>query len=128
MSKISIDGLADEVNRLLTEYQSGVEKGVIRAAKKAANDCRKTLLDVSPVSGADHTHYADGWAVKVVNQTDHSIDIAVHNKTKPGVAHLVEHGHGGPYAAPAHPHIKPVEEMTILEFEELTRKYIKEVD
>nr|DAF27107.1 MAG TPA: hypothetical protein [Caudoviricetes sp.] len=32
--------------------------------------------------------------------------VRVHNAKSPGLTHLLEHGHGGPHPAPAHPHIE----------------------
>ena len=92
-----------------------------RAAKLTANDAKRRLSSSSPV-GSGRRHYAKGWTAKETDNDSMTIGYTVYNKQKPGLAHLLEHGHGGPHAAGAIVHIKPVEEQAKEKFEtELTK-------
>ena len=50
--------------------------------------------------------YAKGWTNKMHHAADGSPFSVVHNVKKPGLTHNLEHGHGGPHPAKAHPHIE----------------------
>ena len=50
--------------------------------------------------------YAKGWKSTMHHAADGSPFAVVHNVKKPGLTHLLEHGHGGPHPAKARPHIE----------------------
>lgn len=108
--------LLDEVDK---EVQTSVRKNIGSVSKESAQKLRNT----SPSKSGD---YARGWSVK--KQGD--MDAVVYNRTMPGLAHLLENGHvvknkKGTYGrAPAHKHIKPIEEWAI---DELPRRIIKDI-
>ncbi|KAK9680662.1 hypothetical protein QE152_g38943 [Popillia japonica] len=96
------------------------------AAEKVSKKGAKTLKATSP-TGDGRRHYKDGWSVTSQGSFTKP-SFVVHNKKKPGLTHLLENGHalrqGG--RARAIPHIKPVEEQCIKEYEEeLTRRIEK---
>lgn len=97
--------LLDEVDK---EVQQSAKKGIDAVSKESVQKLRNT----SPVKTGS---YAKGWGTK--KQGD--MDVVVYNRTDYQLTHLLENGHvirnsKGTYGrAPAHKHIKPVEEWAI---------------
>lgn len=126
MSKISIDSLDEEVIKALNEYKDIAEGDFEEVAKSVAKEGAKKLKATSPRgSGKGRKgHYANGWGVTYERKGNGKFRFTVHNKKKPGLAHLLEHGHqlrqGG--RAKAIVHIKPVEEWCNEEFEKRTEE------
>lgn len=126
MSKISIDALTEEVIKALNEYKDVVEEDFEEVAKSVAKEGAKKLKATSPRgSGKGRKgHYANGWGVTYERKGNGKFRFTVHNKKKPGLAHLLEKGHqlrqGG--RAKAIVHIKPVEEWCNEEFEKRTEE------
>ena len=126
MSKISIDSLAGEVIKALNEYKDVAKEDFEEVAKSVAKEGAKKLKAASPRgSGKGRKgHYANGWGVTYERKGNGKFRFTVHNKKKPGLAHLLEHGHqlrqGG--RAKAIVHIKPVEEWCNEEFEKRTEE------
>ena len=109
-------GVEHEESITITPDQlSTVIDGAIRAhmamAKEATEeDVQDTadyvvayLKDASPkLTGK----YAKGWKSTMHHAADGSPFAVVHNAKKPGLTHLLEHGHGGAHPAKAKPHIE----------------------
>lgn len=113
-----MDSLTAQINNVLAQYTSDVNKTVDEVMQNNAKEAKKALTYNSP---ARTGKYAKSWAVKKEKGR-----YIVYNK-KPGLTHLLENGHdiirdGRKIGhAPAQPHIKPVEEM-------ITDKIVKEIE
>ena len=109
--------LLDEVDK---EVQQSARKGIDGVSKESVQKLRNT----SPVKTGS---YAKGWSTK--KQGD--MDVIVYNRTDYQLTHLLENGHvirnkKGTYGrAPAHKHIKPVEEWAI---DELPRRILEGIE
>lgn len=119
MVKVNVEGLADEITRSLKEYTTEVEEGMEKAKQKVAKKGAKTLRESSP---RDTGRYAKGWTA-----TKRGTNYTIHNKDRYQLAHLLEHGHAkvGGGRVPGIPHIRPVEEQVIKEYEDETEKVIR---
>ena len=113
-----MDSLTAQINNVLAQYTSDVNKTVDEVMQNNAKEAQKALMWNSPARSG---RYAKSWAVKKEKGR-----YIVYNK-KPGLTHLLENGHdiirdGRKIGhAPAQPHIKPVEEM-------ITDKIVKELE
>lgn len=113
-----MDSLTVEINKVLAQYTSDVNKTVDDVMKSNAQAAKKALTQTSPVRSGK---YARSWAVKKLKG-----QYVVYNK-KPGLTHLLENGHdivrdGRKVGhVPAQVHIKPVEE-------EISDKIMKELE
>lgn len=113
-----MDSLTVEINKVLAQYTSDVNKTVDEVMKSNAQEAKKALTWNSPARSGK---YAKSWAVKKLKG-----QYIVYNK-KPGLTHLLENGHdiiknGRKVGhAPAQVHIKPVEE-------EISEKIMKELE
>ena len=109
--------LLDEIDK---ETRDSARKNVDRVAKEAVQKLRNT----SPVKTGS---YASGWGTKKQGE----MDVVVYNRTDASLTHLLENGHviknkKGTYGrAPAHKHIKPVEEWAI---DELPRRILEDIE
>lgn len=119
MAKVKIDRLADEITRILQEYTTEVEQGLEKAKQKVAKDGAKKLRETSPKKTG---RYAKGWTA-----TKQGTSYVIHNKDRYQLAHLLEFGHAkvGGGRVSGKPHIKPVEEEVINQFEKAVEKVIK---
>lgn len=120
MSGIKIDALGAEIAKLMEEYASEVAADTKAEAKAVAKEAVKELKQISPEGpGSRKGHYKDGWASKVERENAVSIDIKVYNKKKPGLTHLLEKGHAkrGGGRVEGIPHIGPVEQKTVEDYE-----------
>lgn len=123
-----VDDLSREIVRSLEEYARDVNSDVKKVAKEVAKAAAEELKSTSPVGkGTKKGHYKNGWRSKVISETANAINITVHNAKKPGLAHLLEFGHakkkGGRVAAI--PHIAPVEQKAVEDFENKIRQGIE---
>ena len=105
----SIDNMAAEIMKGLTEYADLANESMKKAVKKTATEVRKEISSNAPENtGA----YEKSWTAKKVSENSHSLQMTVYSKNRYQLAHLLEHGHakrGGGRVA-GKPHIAPAEE------------------
>ena len=112
--------MAEILDAVDKEVQQSARKNIDGVAKEAAQKLRNT----SPVKTGS---YAKGWGTKKQGEAD----VVVYNRTDASLTHLLENGHvirnkKGTYGrAPAHKHIKPVEEWAI---DELPRRILEDIE
>ena len=121
MAAIKIDALGAEIAKMMEEYATEVAGDVKEEAKAVAKEAVKELKTTSPEDpGSKKGHYKDGWTSKVESENSVSIGIRVYNKKKPGLTHLLEKGHAkrGGGRVEGIPHIAPVEQQAIKDYEQ----------
>ena len=114
----SIDNLADEIMKGLTEYADLTDESMKKAVRKTAASVKKEISAKAPKkTGA----YAKSWTAKKTKENSHSLEMTVHSKNKYQLAHLLEKGHakrgGGRVAGKLH--IAPAEENGVQMLENL---------
>ena len=105
----SIDNLADEIMKGLTEYVDLAEADMKKAVKKTATAVKKDIAANAPKRTGK---YAASWTTKKTKESSHTLEMTVHSKDRYQLAHLLEKGHakrGGGRVA-GRPHIAPAEE------------------
>ena len=111
------DGFADELHAIVSGYIGEVDRAVEDDVRAAA---QVTVDQLRGVSDPGHTgKYAGGWTMEPDAEDMGANAYRIFNKRKPGLTHLLEHGHGGPAPAGAHPHIADAAEAG---FAELKRR------
>lgn len=121
MAKLTpIERLHDDIMKILDEYTDDVDRKSEECVKKVAQKGALALRHNSPRKSGK---YADGWTYKV-QKTRLETNAVIYNAARPGLAHLLEHGHatrngdGRRYDdTPAHVHIAPIEEQIAEDFE-----------
>ena len=96
--------IESDFNKIARELQDDVKQALEKASKDVAKEGINRLKSSSPKRTGE---YAKGWG-----QSRRKSSIVIHNKTKPGLTHLLEKGHakrGGGRVGPQK-HIEPVEE------------------
>ena len=120
----SIDDMADEIMKGLTEYADLADTAMKKAVRKTATSVKKEISANAPKRTGK---YAKSWTTKKVKENSHSLEITVHSKDRYQIAHLLEKGHakrnGGRVAGK--PHIAPAEENGADLLESLIEKEIK---
>lgn len=105
---VNSSNLAEAIAAELEGYRQEVTDGLKESIRKTSQNTRKRLANTSPKASGD---YAKGWKVKVAHEDREDIRIVIHNKNKPQLTHLLEHGHakvsGG--RVEGQPHIAPAE-------------------
>lgn len=123
---VSVERMADEIAKMLTEYEAAIVKNVDASGKAVADKGAKQLRQTGPKrTGA----YAKSWGVtREEGGFGESAKYIIHNKKHYRVAHLLEHGHvmANGKRTKAIPHIKPVEEQVIREYEKKVREAIED--
>ena len=120
----SIDDMADEIMRGLTEYADLADSAMKAAVKKTATSVKKEISANAPKRTG---RYAKSWTTKKTKENSHSLEMTVHSKNRYQIAHLLEHGHakrGGGRVA-AIPHIAPAEANGEALLTELIEKALK---
>ena len=105
----SIDDLASEVMKGLTEYADLADAEMKKAVRKTATTVKNEISANAPVKSG---RYKKSWVTKKTKENSHSLEMTVHSKNRYQIAHLLEHGHakrGGGRVA-AIPHIAPAEQ------------------
>lgn len=118
----NIGQLAAEINRQLALFANQKSEKVQEIAEKMARDGAAELKVKSPRDTGD---YAESWTYKQVKLTrGRGVKFVVHNKDHYRLTHLLEKSHalrnGG--RTTAQPHIKPVEQQMIQDFEDELRR------
>ena len=120
----SIDNMAAEIMKGLTEYADLANESMKKAVKKTATEVKKEISANAP---KDTGAYAKSWAVKKTKENSHSLEMTVHSKNRYQLAHLLEKGHakrgGGRVAGKAHR--SPAEENGVQLFEKLIEEALK---
>ena len=112
----SIDDLASEVMKGLTEYAELADTAMKKAVKKTATAVKKEISANAPEKSG---RYAKSWTTRKTKENSHTLEMTVHSKDRYQIAHLLEHGHakrGGGRVA-AIPHIAPAEQRGAEELE-----------
>ena len=116
----SIDEMADEIMKGLTEYAELADSAMKKAVRKTAKTVKEEISANAPKRTG---RYAKSWATKKTKENSHSLEMTVHSKDRYQIAHLLEHGHAkrGGGRVSGKPHIAPAEQHG----EELLESLIK---
>ena len=123
--KISVDQLASEIHKILDEYGEDVGIGVTRQAVEVAAKGAEAIN--SSASGKfGGKKYRRSWYTKTQQLSRVHADVVICSRQY-RVAHLLEKSHpvgnrGGSFSG--RPHIKPVEEIIIKEYENECKRII----
>jgi hypothetical protein len=123
MANVRIDNLAAEIALAMRDYTDGVSEAI---EKELDATSKKILAEVKAGSPTQTGKYRAGWKRKKEGGTG-VITYIIHNKNKPGLAHLLEKGHakrGGGRVA-GKPHIGPAADYNIAAMEERIKKVIR---
>ena len=119
----SIDDMADEIMKGLTEYAELSDSAMKKAVRKTAKTVKEEISANAPKRTG---RYAKSWTTKKTKENSHTLEMTVHSKDRYQIAHLLEHGHakrnGGRVAA--RPHIEPAEQHGEELLESLIKKEI----
>ena len=118
-TKVGMDGLQKAVKQALEETRGLTEEDLKRAVDKTS---RETVNQIKGTAPVETGMYAKGWTSKSTSRSGRgAYGKTVYQRSKPGLAHLLEHGHGGPRPAGAHQHI-PTDDETEALFEKNLEK------
>lgn len=121
---ITIDQFASSIHDILEKYGDEINENMEEAVKAVSRKGAQAVKSAAS-STFNGNKYASGWTSKTETGRM-SAQGTIYNRTVPGLPHLLENGHamrGGGRVA-GRPHIKPVEEKIIQEFEQEVRKNI----
>lgn len=116
MANVTVDNLAAEIMKGLTEYKDLATSDMKTAVRKAGKSVKKDIQANAPKkTGA----YSKSWTVKTTKETSESLELTVHSPKKYQLAHLLEKGHAkrGGGRTKAIPHIAPAEEKAVKDLE-----------
>lgn len=116
MANVTVDNLAEEIMKGLTEYKNLATADMKTAVRKAGRSVKKDIQANAPKkTGA----YSKSWTVKTTKETSESLELTVHSPKKYQLAHLLEKGHAkrGGGRTRAIPHIAPAEEKAAKDLE-----------
>ena len=116
MANVTVDNLAAEIMKGLTEYKDLATAYMKTAVRKAGKSVKKDIQANAPKkTGA----YSKSWTVKTTKETSESLELTVHSPKKYQLAHLLEKGHAkrGGGRTKAIPHIAPAEEKAVKDLE-----------
>lgn len=117
----SIDNLADEIMKGLTEYADLTDESMKKAVRKTATSVKKEISANAPKKTGT---YAKSWTAKKTKENIHSLEMTVHSKNRYQLAHLLEKGHAkrGGGRVSGKPHIAPAEENGVQMLEKMIQE------
>ena len=122
MAKVTVDNLQSAVDDILKEYGDEVQKNMDEIVKRVGKAGVQALKNESKSKFGGSGNYAKGWTSQV-EKLRYGTLVTIYNR-KAGLPHLLEYGHamrnGG--RVDGRPHIEPVEQNLIKEFEEGIKK------
>ena len=114
----TVDAMADEIMKGLTEYADLADTAMKKAVRKTTKSVKDEISANAPKrTGA----YSKSWTAKKTKENSHSLEMTVHSKNRYQLAHLLEKGHAkrGGGRVSGKPHIAPAEEKGVQLFEKL---------
>lgn len=116
--KTTTDQLTAAVSKILDEYGEDVKSNLKEIVAKLSKEGAKAVRSASKSTYGGTGKYASGWRSRLDTGRLSSQGI-IYNARVPGLPHLLEYGHAkrGGGRVSGRPHIKPVEEKLISEFE-----------
>ena len=119
----SIDVMADEIMKGLTEYADLADTAMKKAVRKSATQVKNEISANAPKRTRA---YAKSWTAKKTKENSHSLEMTVHSKNRYQLAHLLEKGHAkrGGGRVSGKPHIAPAEEKGVQLFEKLIEEVL----
>lgn len=119
--KVTLDTLASEVKKILSEYGNDVYSNLDLITKKVGQKGVQALKNESlskfPSSGKHQKRYGQYWTATTEKGRLYT-RVIIHSN-QPGLPHLLENGHakvnGG--RVPGKAHISPIEQKLIVEYE-----------
>lgn len=87
------DKLSATFNSLFQQMGVQVDDAFQAAFDSVGKEAVQKLKSTSPKANGSKKHYASGWTYKKANVRKGQFKAQIYNKTKPGLAHLLEHGH-----------------------------------
>ena len=114
----TVDAMADEIMKGLTEYADLADTSMKKAVRTTAKPVKDEISANAPKrTGA----YSKSWTAKKTKENSHSLEMTVHSKNRYQLAHLLEKGHAkrGGGRVSGKPHIAPAEEKGVQLFEKL---------
>lgn len=128
--KVTVDQLANAIQDRLELYAEWTAEELEPIANDIANKASDKLKQTSPKSTGKKRsgRYAKGWRVKKqYSKRAQAWSYVVYNKTDYQLTHLLEKGHamrqGG--RAKAIPHIRPVEQEAIRDYEDRLKRRLE---
>ena len=133
--KVTADNLEAAIKEILEEYagdiQDNLDKVTQRIGQKGAQALRNESKATFPVKKGGKTSgkYEKGWKAQVEKNRLYT-KVTIYNKDHAGLAHLLEFGHvsangTGRYGrVDAHPHIAPVEQVLVADYEREVKQSI----
>lgn len=120
----SIDDMASEIMKGLTEYVDLADTEMKKAVKKTATSVKKEISANAPKRTGK---YAKSWTAKKTKENSHSLEMTVHSKNRYQLAHLLEKGHAkrGGGRVSGRPHIAPAEENGVQMLENLIKEALE---
>lgn len=117
----SIDNLADEIMKGLTEYADLTDESMKKAVRKTATSVKKEISANAPKKTGT---YAKSWTAKKTKENSHSLEMTVHSKNRYQLAHLLEKGHAkrGGGRVSGKPHIATAEENGVQMLEKMIQE------
>lgn len=114
----TVDAMADEIMKGLTDYADLADTAMKKAVRKTAKSVKDEIFANAPKrTGA----YSKSWTVKKTKENSHSLEMTVHSKNRYQLTHLIEKGHAkrGGGRVSGKPHIAPAEEKGVQLLEHL---------
>ena len=114
----TVDAMADEIMKGLTEYADLADTSMKKVVRKTAKSVKDEISANAPKrTGA----YSKSWTAKKTKENSHSLEMIVHSKNRYQLAHLLEKGHAkrGGGRVSGKPHIAPAEENGVQLLEHL---------
>ena len=117
----TVDAMADEIMKGLTEYADLADTSMKKAVRKSATQVKNEISANAP---KDTGKYAKSWTAKKTKENSHSLEMTVHSKNRYQLAHLLEKGHAkrGGGRVFGKPHIAPAEETGVQLLEHLIKE------
>lgn len=115
--------LETEIAKILTKYGDEVAENIQKVAKEIARKGAKAVKQNAQSDFNGTGKYAAGWTSQV-KEGRYSSQGIIYNRAKPGLPHLLEHGHAkrGGGRTDGRVHIAPVEQEVIRSFEEAIKE------
>lgn len=88
-----MESLGNQLSAILNDYSDELRDEVEQAIKTSADTTTKLLRTVADQLHHRTGEYAKGWTVTKVESTWKGVQAIIYNKTKPGLAHLLNNGH-----------------------------------